>query len=318
MGNQSTARDSSKLKLTHISTATKQAVQIVSNRRKGINETLITPWPKLNKAFFGGVEPQTVFTIAGISGSGKSAIANEMETGLIDLNPNVPMAVLSFNWEMVSSRQITRKFSNKMEMSVRNVMSADAPMTDVDYERVIKNAQDIAKYPIYYADDPGTADQVYNTVMGMWEDPKFTALGENRWLVVFLDHTILTKGRDSQSERAILSDLQKQFMILKKKIKVTIIQLSQMNRGIEDEDRILNPERHYPKRGDIFGGDSVYQASDYVLVSHRPEILHISSYGPDNLPVEDAVYWHLMKARDGEPQILQMKNRLEFNKIEEL
>ena len=34
----------------------------------------------------GGIEPNTVYTIAGISGSGKSSFANEISTDIVDLN----------------------------------------------------------------------------------------------------------------------------------------------------------------------------------------------------------------------------------------
>ena len=36
----------------------------------------------------GGIEPGCVYTIAGISGTGKSSFVNTLETDLIELNPN--------------------------------------------------------------------------------------------------------------------------------------------------------------------------------------------------------------------------------------
>ena len=54
----------------------------------------------------GGIEPNTVYTIAGISGSGKSSMANLIQTDLIDLNPNEDIIVLTFSLEMVGFRQV--------------------------------------------------------------------------------------------------------------------------------------------------------------------------------------------------------------------
>jgi hypothetical protein len=86
-------------------------------------------------------------------------------------------------------------------------------------------------------------------------------------------------------------------MEIKKFGKNTIIQLSQMNREIEDKDRINNPSLHFPTRRDIFGSDSLFQASDYVVVIHRPELLGIKSYGINNWPVKDKIYMHILKIK---------------------
>jgi replicative DNA helicase len=69
-------------------------------------------------------------------------------------------------------------------------------------------------------------------------------------------------------------------MELKKFGRTTIIQLSQLNRNIEEPARINNPNAHFPLRNDLFGSDSIYHASDYVFVLHRPEVLGIIEYGP--------------------------------------
>jgi replicative DNA helicase len=139
-----------------------------------------------------------------------------------------------------------------------------------------------------------------------------------KWLIVILDHTLLTKGRQSESEREIISDLQRMFMERKKYGKITIIQLSQMNREIEDKDRINNPNIHYPMRRDLFGSDSIFQTSDYVIVLHRPEIIGITEYGPKKLPVENRIYMHFLKAREGEPKVLSFENNLKYNRIDEI
>jgi hypothetical protein len=90
-----------------------------------------------------------------------------------------------------------------------------------------------------------------------------------------------------------------------------------MNREIEDKDRITNPTLHFPTRRDIFGSDSLFQTSDYVIVIHRPELLGIKAYGINNWPVKDKIYMHILKNREGEPKILSFINNLKFNRIDE-
>ena len=67
-----------------MSTVTKEAVAYIAGRRNHSISSLRTRWNKLNRQCMGGIEPNTVYTIAGISGSGKSSMANTLQTDLID------------------------------------------------------------------------------------------------------------------------------------------------------------------------------------------------------------------------------------------
>ena len=91
--------------------------------------------------------------------------------------------------------------------------------------------------------------------------------------------------------------------------------VSQLNRGIENVDRIQNKNLHYPQKSDVFGADALYQYSDIFLVTHRPEMLNLRAYGPSDLEVKDVVYWHFLKLREGEPFIAKMRNNLKYNQI---
>lgn len=304
------------LTLKPIVEAAKEAVLYMDGRRKGLIKSLKTRWLKLNRDCMGGIEWNVIWVIAGMSGSGKSSIANELETSLFDLNPDEKFAVLSFNFEMLSFRQVGRKISYKMEKPVNELYSGDQnKLSDEDYDKVLQHAKTISQYDITYVDTPGYVEEVRNTCL------QFAALPKNldKGIVIFLDHTLLTKGRQGDKEREVLSDLMYMFMQLKKTIKCTIIIISQLNRDIEHIER-LNDESgvgHYPTRKDIFGGDSVYQCADYVMVTHRPEMLNIDYYGPKKIPSTGKIFWHLLKNRDGDPGVYIMLNNLKYNRVDE-
>jgi replicative DNA helicase len=299
----------------HISHSTDDILTYINNRRKGIAKSLKTRWDKFNMVCMGGIEPNVIISIAGISGSGKSSFANSLESDLIDLNPKEDIVVLSFNFEMLSARQVGRKLSYKLTKTTSELYSSTmngSELSDKDYDKVLKESESIRQYPIYYVDNPGTVDEIRETIM------QFSALPQvkDKWLIIILDHTLLTKGKSGESEREILTNLQRMFMEVKKFGKNTIIQLTQMNREIESTERINNPTLHFPNRRDIFGSDSVFQTSDYVIVIHRPEIIGIRAYGINNLPVKDKIYMHILKNREGEPKILSFINNLKFNRID--
>lgn len=303
------------LSFKRIDTAVNEAKQSIDDRRTGRIKALKTRWRKFNNLCMGGLTPDSLVTIAGMSSSGKTAFANILETDIFDLNPDIEFVVLNFSLEMKSEKQVTRKVSQKLRKTVSEIYSGvdDQKVTDEEYEKIVNIANKFKKYDIYYIETNCDIEGIKNSIRYFQE-----TYAKDKWLVVILDHTLLVDGSDSEDDRTMLSKLQKMFIEVKKLGKTTIIQLTQLNRNIEQIERIKNPAMHYPIRSDISSGDTVYHASDYLLVIHRPDLLGIQQYGPYKLPVEDLVYVHLLKNRDGGLGVLQFQNELKYNSLIEL
>ena len=299
------------LSFRHISTATNEAVEYIRKRKNHEIQSLRTRWNKFNKSCMGGIEPNTIYTIVGISGSGKSSFVNTLETDLIDLNSNQDVIVLNFSFEMLSSRQVGRKISSKLRQTTAELYSANNELTDDLLDRVEQTSQQIKSYPIYYVDTPGTVEDIASTINYFYETK-----AKDKKFVIILDHTLLVEGQNRESALQVISELQKLFIKVKKLPNTTIIQLSQMNRNIENPERIKNPSMHYPMRSDISSADTIFHASDYVICIHRPELLNIQQYGPNRLLVKNKVYLHILKNRDaGECTILEFDNDLKYNNL---
>ena len=297
------------LPFKHISKATDEIIDYMGQRKNHKIDSLRTRWPKFNTLCMGGIEPNAIYTFSGISGSGKSSLVNTLETDLIDLNPNRELVVLSFNFEMLASRQVGRKLSYKLKETTSTLYSAVTSIDDNAFEKVKNEAENIKKYPIYYVDTPSTVEHIAETI-----DYFYDVIAKGKWLIIILDHTLLVtnNGRD---ERTTIIDLQKLFMQIKKKPNISIIQISQMNRNIEQPERIINPTNHYPMRSDLSTSDFIFQSSDYVIVLHRPELLGITAYGPQRQLVADMVYLHFLKNREGDLKILRFINDLKYNNL---
>jgi len=294
-----------------MSVVAQEAVNYIAGRREHNITSLKTRWIKFNKQCMGGIEPNTVYTIAGISGSGKSSMANLIQTDIIDLNPNEDIIVLTFSLEMVGFRQVGRTLSNKLRRTTSTLYSSETDLDENTFKDVINVSNQLKKYPIYFVDNPSTPTQVNNIIR--WFYDKYVK-DTNKHFVIIYDHALLTKQEGSTIET--ISELERVFIQAKKLPLTSVIQLAQMNRNIEQPERINNPLSHYPMRSDLSSSDSIFQASDYVLVIHRPEILNIQEYGPNHLPVNNKVYLHMLKNRDaGKPCILEFENDLMYNNL---
>lgn len=252
-----------------------------------------------------GVEVNKLVTIGGISGSGKSALANIIETNIASNYENVE--VLNFSFEMSAKDQVLRKISAQESIPTNTLRSNMKTMTVKDELKPYK----INHQSISYIEESKTVAQIVEII----EYFQKKCIESNKWLVVFIDHALLVDGKSSE-ERSIIGDLQKALIRLKKIGKCTIFQLMQLNRNIESSERRVNRNMHYPIRGDLSTADAVYQASDYVWVIHRPELLGITSYGPQEIPSVGRVFLHIIKSREGDPCNLLFENNLKINKIE--
>ena len=298
-------------KIRPMSVVAQETINYIGGRREHNIVSLKTRWKKFNKQCMGGIEPNTVYTIAGISGSGKSSFVNELTTDIIDLNPGEDIIILNFSLEMVGFRQVGRTLSNKLRRTTSALYSSETDLDDETFRKVVAVSNKLKEYPIYFVDDPGTPSEVEKIIKSFYETH---VKGTNKHFVIFYDHTLLTKQVGSVIETT--SELERVFIQAKKYPMTSVVQIAQMNRNIEASERINNPSSHYPMRSDLSSSDAMFQASDYVLVMHRPEILNIQEYGPSRLPTQNKVYMHMLKNRDaGKPCILEFENDLAFNNL---
>lgn len=294
-----------------MSIVAQEAINYISGRRDHSITSLKTRWAKFNKQCMGGIEPNTVYTIAGISGSGKSSFANEISTDIVDLNPGEEIVILIFSLEMVGFRQVGRTLSSKLRKTTSTLYSSETDLDDDTFRKVISVSNQLKKYPIWFVDNPTTPKEAEDIIKYFYNT---YIKGTDKHFVIMYDHALLTKPIGSVIET--MQELERVFISAKKYPMTSVLQLAQMNRNIESPERINNPLSHYPMRSDISSADALFQASDYVIVIHRPEILGIQEYGPSHLPTQNKVYLHILKNRDaGKPCILEFQNDLAYNNL---
>jgi replicative DNA helicase len=318
----------------HVSYAATEALSYMEGRAKGLIKSVEVGSSKVNDALLGGIEWNRILTLGGLSGSGKSLICEQWKREMIDLNQDQKFYILSFEFEMLARDQIIRNLSGKMQVSTNELLSGKKKLSAAKLNKARGIVGQITDYPIYYVDNTGTVQEIVQTILDFTQ--QFELKKTKAGLIVTIDHVLLTKGRESDAEKKIIDHLYKEIIRLKKDydhngMKIIFILLSQLNREIEQNERMLNPTIHYPTKNDLFGASSVYYSSDYVIISHKPANLTgiTKGYGPpigndypNGLPIynpEDQdqamVYWHLIKNRTGELGIFMMLDDFKNSRI---
>lgn len=284
---------------TH-SQAQAEALDYIIKRRNGEIRSLRTPWAAWNDSHIDGIEMGQVATIAGMSSSGKSLILNQLQSDIFELNPNEQFMILNFNFEMTSQKIAMRELISKTGINMRSLLSAGGIMLgDQELLRVTQLLTNTNTVPIYYCEYPKTVAQYKMIVRKFYETHQLP-------FIVTTDHSVLFKKDPNDNEaKNMLYNLADASIELKKDVPVTQIHISQLNREIEDKDRVKpGHQGNIPMKGDIFGGDALYQCADTVLINHRPFILNfpVNQYTTLKLPTgPNDVYWHFLKIRDGSP-----------------
>ncbi|HEY4062296.1 MAG TPA: DnaB-like helicase C-terminal domain-containing protein [Puia sp.] len=290
--------------LIRVDKAVDEALKYIDGRRQGLIKSIKTPWKKFNDAHLDGIEWQKIIALGGMSSSGKTLIASQLERELFDLNPDQNFMVLSFNMEMPSRQIVIRNIIGRHNIKNDELLSAKGlTLSDEKFEMIkvdLKN--ELGRYPIYYVEHPKTVRQYKFLVRAFYEKMRVP-------FFVISDHTILFKKEENElSHLPMLYNLADAMIELKKELPVTQIPLTQLNRVIEDKDRrIPKSILNYPDKSCVFGSDAVYQCSDTLMVNHRPALLNFApnTYGPNKLACEENdLYWHFIKARDGAPNLI--------------
>lgn len=312
---------SNALQVHHISKGVERTKKYIEERKAGVVNPLKTFSNKLNNILEGGVEWQRILTIAGLSGSGKSIALEQLKRSFLENHKDI--AILSFEFEMMIEDQILRRVSADANVGAKDPIKGKIDATNL--------MDGYASENLFFVDKIGSVAEIAATVRNF-----ITFLPPEIGLLVTVDHSVLTKGKQGESEKVIVDDLMHTLVELKKEFgetgrRCTFVVLSQLNRDIEDSNRVLNPFLHYPTKNDIFCSSAVYYSSDYVIITHKPKDINgiHQYYGPplvprfpQGLPVicptqenKAMIYWHLIKDRFGERAILPFVEDFKHSKV---
>ncbi len=209
--------------------------------------------------FTNGWQETDLVIIGGASSMGKTSLALTFAYNAVK-HGNVPTAI--FSYEMSYKQLIERLISN--ETGIDNKWLQKGTISDKDLKQIHKSVGVIENLPLFIDDCKRTSLQyLLNRIKQL--------VITSGIKLVFIDYLQLisarTKGGTREQE---ISRIARALKNIAKELNITIIALSQLNRGVG-----LRQESR-PTMSDLRESGEIEQASDIVVLVYRPEYYGIS------------------------------------------
>lgn len=288
-------------KFKHVSVAFEEATEYMEARKDGLIKSIKTPWDSFNDAGMDGIEWNSMYVISARPGVGKTLISQLITSNAHRLNPDQDFYILHLQFEMLGRRLAQRELSAKLNRTVKYLNNADKynPLTNKDLDDAKAYAKMQEERKEYYYDVPSTVEGIRKAVLEFLHYFKKPVL-------ITLDHSMLVKrGASEKQTLDTLQNLSAMMTEIKRAYPVIWLVLSQLNRSIEQQERIAKPGiGNFPNTNDVFGADALLQHCDVLLAVNQPSRYALNYYGPQEFEVsKNLLPFHFLKVRDGDPRI---------------
>ena len=319
--------------------AAEQARAQIIQERSGEQLGVKTRYSRLNIAMRKYFRFNNVNVLAGLSGSGKSYMLNNLMDSFLDyetpdsINYGISFIpiVAHFCFEMSAANEVLRMCASDLGMNYNYLLSSEYDkdnktynrLTDEELARVDAYLNYFSKRAILFYETSSNLEVIKATVNQLFKRYPLQKKNEkgkilNYRLIVNIDHTLLIEKLDEKSTLDLMENTGKAAIYIRKSTGAMVNLIGQLNNKIEDTQRILTPALHYPKKSDIYAQGQLFNACDTVFVWHRPDLLKIPLYGLQNLPTKGLFHLLVLKARHGNVGSLWFKDDLGNGRIKQI
>lgn len=202
-----------------------------------------------------GLHPDQLIILAARPAVGKTAFVLNIAQN-VGTKQHKPVAI--FSLEMGAESLVDRMVASEGVVDAHRLRTGQ--LTEQDWQNVTIAMGNLAKAPIYIDDTPG----IKITEIRSKSRKLAKELGENLGLIV-IDYLQLITGTRPENRQQEVSDISRQLKILAKELKVPVIALSQLSRGVEQR------QDKRPVLSDIRESGSIEQDADIVAFLYRED-----------------------------------------------
>lgn len=242
----------------------------------------------------GGHIPGKLTSIAGRSGHGKTACTIPMfKAAERSVSGKVP-AYIFFTWEMAADEVVGRYISHESLLDWRRIYQIPWMLSKDQHQKIKEAYARAESLPILYQELSTNINKIWD-ICGNFRDicdRKSSDTGIEHVPVAIIDYVGMAKFDGSKDLRTYrIADFMNGAKGMSKQLGQHTIALAQINRSSDD--------KAMPDRADLSDSQAIEQASDNLIILHRPEYVgHRSiNIGGEEVSSKDKVIFRYLKGR---------------------
>ncbi len=202
-----------------------------------------------------GFNDGDLIIIAARPAMGKTALVLNMALKNVEANKGV----IFFSLEMPAEQLMLRMLAAKTSIELQNLRKGD--LNDQQWSTLSAAFDDLNKKRLF-VDDGGSVNinQLRARVRKLAQNK------ENNISVVIIDYLQLMQGTGNKDRHQEVSDISRGLKMLAREMKIPIIALSQLNRGLENR-----PDKR-PMLSDLRESGSIEQDADIIMFVYRDDV----------------------------------------------
>lgn len=250
-----------------------------------------------------GWQKSDLIICAARPGMGKTAFALTMARN-ISIEHSFPIGF--FSLEMSSEQLVNRLIASEAELGSSKLRKGD--LADHEMIQLHEKIKDLSEAPIFIDDTPGL------TIFEL--RAKARRLVKNHKVkIIIIDYLqLMNAGGNSGNREQEISTISRSLKGIAKELKIPVIALSQVNRGVENRTGIGSKR---PMLSDLRESGAIEQDADIVTFIYRPEYYKIYEWdnGDDSRGQAEII---IAKHRNGSLKNVRLKFIGEFAKFSDL
>jgi len=208
-----------------------------------------------------GLQSSDLIIVAGRPSMGKTAFSMNI-AGYVATQLSLPVAI--FNMEMSSEQLIMRLISSLARVELQRIRTGQ--ITDVEWDKVTTASTYLVDAPLFIDDTPTLSPAELRTKL------RRLTQSEGQLGLVVVDYLQLMQSSTVRENRvAEVTEISRSLKAAAKELRVPLIALSLLNRGLEQR-----PNKR-PKMADLRDSGSIEQDADLILFVYRDEVYNEES-----------------------------------------
>lgn len=249
--------DSASSELKDIQTISSETLEYIQKMKERGNKHLIgetTGFYNLDKKTT-GFNPGDLVIIAARPSMGKTALV--LNTALKNVESG--KGVIIFSLEMPAEQLMLRMLSAKTSIPLQNLRKGD--LDDQQWTDLTKAFSDLNNKKLF-VDDGGSIN--INQLRARVR--KLAQNAENNISMIIIDYLQLMQGTQGKDRHLEVSEISRGLKMLARELKIPVVALSQLNRGVESR-----PDKR-PMLSDLRESGAIEQDADIIMFVYRDDV----------------------------------------------